>query len=188
MIERTARPLARRVLIVDDELTHPTSAGGHAVQGLADELRARGLEVVAASSCEDGMATVVSDSAIHCVFLNWTLGKDNGHDGNGSGNGHDHVQATELLRTLRSRNAKVPVFLMADRKVAGTVTVEVATLVDEFVWLLEDTASFVAGRAQASIDRYLEGLLPPFAAALASYDGSASTRGRHLATRAASHS
>ena len=89
MIERTARPLARRVLIVDDELTHPTSAGGHAVQGLADELRARGVEVVAANSCEDGMATVVSDSAIHCVFLNWTLGKENGHGGNGSGNGHD---------------------------------------------------------------------------------------------------
>ena len=169
MIERTARPLARRVLIVDDELTHPTSAGGHAVQGLADELRARGVEVVAANSCEDGMATVVSDSAIHCVFLNWTLGKENGHGGNGSANGHDHVQATELLRTLRSRNAKVPVFLMADRKVAGTVTVEVATLADEFVWTLEDTASFVAGRAQASMDRYLQGLLPPFAAALASY-------------------
>ena len=74
MIEHTARPLARRVLIVDDELTQPTTAGGHAVQGLADELRARGIEVVAATSCEDGMATVVSNSAIHCVFVNWTLG------------------------------------------------------------------------------------------------------------------
>ena len=29
---------------------------------------------------------------------------------------------------------------MADRKLAGTVTVEVATLADEFVWLLDDTA------------------------------------------------
>jgi arginine decarboxylase len=173
MIEHTSKPLTRRVLIVDDELTHPTSAGGHAVQGLANELRGRGMEVVAANSCEDGVATVVSDSAIHCVFVNWTLGKGNGNGsanaGNGGGNGHDHVQATELLRTLRSRNAKVPVFLMADRKVAGTVTVEVATLADEFVWTLEDTASFVAGRAVASIDRYLQGLLPPFAAALAAY-------------------
>ncbi len=58
---------------------------------------------------------------------------------------------------------------MADRKVAGTVTVEVATMADEFVFTLEDTASFVAGRAAASIDRYLQGLLPPFAAALAAY-------------------
>jgi len=167
--------LARRVLIVDDELAQPTTAGGHAVQGLAEELRARGIEVVAANSCEDGMATVVSDSAIHCVFVNWTLGNANGNgsgkgNGNGHGNGHDHVAATELLRTVRARNAKVPVFLLADRKVAGTVTVEVATMADEFVWTLEDTAAFVAGRAVASIDRYVQGLLPPFAAALARYD------------------
>jgi len=179
MIEHTSKPLTRRVLIVDDELTHPTSAGGHAVQGLANELRGRGMEVVAASSCEDGLATVVSDSAIHCVFVNWTLGKENGNGsrknggandgGNGGGHSPDHAEAVELLRTLRSRNAKVPVFLMADRKVAGTVTVEVATMADEFVFTLEDTASFVAGRAAASIDRYLQGLLPPFAAALAAY-------------------
>ena len=147
MLERTTRPVARRVLIVDDELAQPTTAGGHAVQGLAEELRARGIEVVAATSCEDGVATVVSDSAIHCVFVNWTLGKENGNghgNGKGHGNGHDHVAATELLRTVRARNAKVPIFLMADRKVAGTVTVEVATLADEFVWTLEDTAAFVA--------------------------------------------
>jgi arginine decarboxylase len=161
MIERTARPLARRVLMVDDELAQPTTAGGRAVRALTEELRARGIEVVEAFSCEDGLATVVSDSAIHCVFVNWTLGKNDRRS---------HAQATELLRALRNRNAKVPVFLMADRKVAGTITVEVATLADEFVWLLEDTAAFVGGRAAASIERYLQGLLPPFAAALARYE------------------
>ena len=45
-----------------------------------------------------------------------------------------------------------------------------ATLADEFIWLLEDTAAFVGGRVSASIERYLEALLPPFAAALARYD------------------
>ena len=59
---------------------------------------------------------------------------------------------------------------MADRKLAGTITVEVATLADEFVWILEDTAAFIAGRAVAAIERYVQGLLPPFAAALARYD------------------
>ncbi|HVS22247.1 MAG TPA: Orn/Lys/Arg decarboxylase N-terminal domain-containing protein [Gammaproteobacteria bacterium] len=106
---------------------------------------------------------MVSDAAIHCVFLNWTLGS-------GKNEKHTHKQATELLRVLRTRNAKVPVFLMADRKLAGTVTVEVATLADEFVWLLDDVPDFLAGRAVAAIERYVEGLLPPFAAALARYD------------------
>jgi arginine decarboxylase len=161
MIERTSRPLARRVLMVDDELAQAVSAGGRAIRTLAEELRARGIEVIEALSCEDGTATVISDAAIHCVFVNWTLGKNDRKS---------HDQATEFLRTLRARNAKIPVFLMADRKVAGTVTIEVAQLADEFVWILEDTAAFVAGRAAAAIERYIQGLLPPFAAALARYN------------------
>jgi hypothetical protein len=50
------------------------------------------------------------------------------------------------------------------------VSVEVATLADEFIWILEDTASFISGRVQAAIQHYLEALLPPYAAALARYD------------------
>jgi len=161
MITGTSRPLTRRVLIVDDALAVANTAGGRAVRTLADELRGRGLEVIEAFSLDDGLANVVSDSAIHCVFVNWTLGNHN----HGT-----HRQATELLRTLRGRNAKIPVFLMADRSITGTVTVEDATLADEFVWTLEDTAAFIGGRVTAAIDRYIQGLLPPFAAALARYD------------------
>ena len=161
MIERTTRPLPRRVLMVDDELARPVTAGGRAVRALADELRARGIEVIEAFSFEDGLATATSDAAIHSVFLNWSLG---------SNDRRTHAQATGVLRAIRSRNARVPIFLMADRKVAGTVTVEVATLADEFVWILEDTAAFVGGRAVAAIERYIQALLPPFAAALARYD------------------
>src|SRR3954464_9738881 len=160
MITHVSRPQTRRVLMVDDELANPTTAGGRAVRALADELRARGIDVVEAYSCEDGTATVTSDSALHCVLVNWALGNNDRRS---------HDQATELLRALRARNASVPVYLMADRK-ATDVTVEVATLSDEFIWLLEDTATFVGGRVSASIERYIQTLLPPFAAALARYD------------------
>jgi len=161
VIERTTRPLSARVLMVDDELAQPTTAGGRAVRALTEELRTRGVEVVEAYSCEDGLANVSSDSGFHCVFVNWTLGKNDRRS---------HAQATELLRGLRARNGKVPVFLMADRKLSDRVTIEVATLADEFVWVLEDTSTFIAGRATAAMGRYLQGLLPPFAAALARYD------------------
>jgi arginine decarboxylase len=124
-------------------------------------LRGRGIEVVEALSLDDGLATVISDSAIHCVFVNWTLGRNDKAS---------HAEATELLRVLRSRNAKIPVFLMANRRAAGSVTIEVATLADEFVWILEDTAAFIGGRASAAIERYIQGLLPPFTAALGAYD------------------
>lgn len=162
MMQRTGvSSLTRRVLIVDQLLVETTSAATRSVHALVTELRARNIEVVQAASCEDGIATVVSDSGIHCVLLNWTQGKNDDST---------HAQATELLRAVRKRNAKVPVFLMASRELAGSVSVEVATLADEFIWILDDTASFIGGRLQASIERYLGELLPPFAAALARYD------------------
>jgi arginine decarboxylase len=160
MLERTGQQFARRVLIVDDEMGQANTTAGRSVRALAEELRTRGIKVVPASSSEDGLATIVSDAAIHCVFVKWVPCHNGGSD----------RPATRLLRTIRTRNASVPVFLMADRAVAGSIGVEVATLADEFVWILDDTASFVAGRAEAAIARYASGLLPPFAAALARYD------------------
>jgi arginine decarboxylase len=162
MMQRTgASSLARRVLIVDRGLAETTGSAVRSVRALEAELRARGIEVVEAMSCEDGLATVLSDAGIHCILLNWTQG---------SNDDSAHKQATELLRAVRARNTKVPIFLLASRDLAGSVSVEVATLADEFVWILEDTASFISGRVQASMDRYIANLLPPYAAALARYD------------------
>ncbi len=53
-----SRPLARRVLIVDNALADATNAAARSVRGLATELRARNMEVVESLSCEDGLATV----------------------------------------------------------------------------------------------------------------------------------
>ena len=160
---RSARsgPLLRRALIVDADLAQATSAAARGVRALMSELRARGLEVVEALSYEDGRAIAVSDAAIHCILVNWTQGD---HDR------ASHEQATELLRSVRARNANVPIFLMASRELAGSVSVEVATLADEFIWTLDDTASFICGRVQAAIERYIQALLPPFTTALARYD------------------
>ncbi len=37
------------------------------------------MEVVEAASAEDGMSVIVSDSAIHTILMDWTLGDDKGH-------------------------------------------------------------------------------------------------------------
>jgi len=161
MLADTTRVLRRRVLIVDDELGRPGAAAGRSVRALVQALRDRNHDVIEAMSLEDGSNVVISDAAVHCVFVNWTLGENNAHT---------HEQVAAFLRLVRQRNAGVPVFLMADRTVAGTITIEVARLIDELVWLLEDTAAFLAGRAQAAIERYLEQLLPPYAAALMRYN------------------
>ncbi len=154
MIERSIRRMSMRALVVDDELTHPT-AEGRAARALVQELQARAIEVVEAGSAEDGHSVIVSDSAIHVVLLDWTLGDDKAH-----------AKARSLLKFIRSRNDKIPIFLMAERGDVSDVPVDVMRMVDEYVWTLEDTAAFVGGRVVAAVRRYLEVMLPPLAAAL----------------------
>src|SRR4030095_1228246 len=158
MIERSTKRLSMRALVVDDELTSPT-AEGRAARALGQELESRAVEVVGASSAEDGTSVIVSDSAIHVILVDWTLGEPNGKK-------NGHRGAKELLKLVRSRNDKIPIFLMAERGEASSIPVDVMEMVDEYIWTLEDTAAFVGGRVVAAIKRYMEVMLPPLAAGL----------------------
>src|SRR3954466_2188765 len=154
MITRSTKRISLRALMVDDELGAAT-AEGRAAGALVQELQERGIEVVTATSAEDGHSVIVSDSAIHTILIDWTLDGD-----------EDHSRARGLLELVRSRNDKVPIFLMAERGQASSIPIPVMEMVDEFVWTLEDTAAFVGGRVVAAIRRYLEVMMPPLAAAL----------------------
>jgi arginine decarboxylase len=154
MIQRSIKRLSMRALVVDDELTSPT-AEGRATRALVQELQGRAIEVVEAASAEDGMSVIMSDSAIHTILIDWTLTEDKGH-----------AKAKSLLEFVRSRNDKIPIFLMAERDEASSIPIPVMEMVDEFIWTLEDTAAFVGGRVAAASRRYLEVMLPPLAAAL----------------------
>src|SRR5882672_8350968 len=161
MLNPTAGPLRPRVLVIDDALARTDTAIGRAAESIAAALAARNCDVVRSLSFDDGEAIVGFDASLTAVLLNWHLGTE-GKDA--------HDLAPALLRKLRERHPDVPVFMTADRKlVKGTMTIEIAEMVDEFVWLLEDTADFVAGRVMAAIERYRAQLLPPYARALAAY-------------------
>jgi len=87
--------------------------------------------------------------------VDWTLNDDK-----------NHAKARGLLEFVRSRNEKIPVFLMAERGQASSIPIEVMEMADEFIWTLEDTAAFVGGRVVAAIRRYIIAMVPPLAAAL----------------------
>src|SRR5213075_2953879 len=104
MIERSTKRLSLRALVVDDELDRPT-AEGRAARALEQELKDRAVDVIEATSAEDGISVVVSDSAIHAILVDWTLGDGDG-DGNGNGHAeshaatHSHDRATSLLKLV----------------------------------------------------------------------------------------
>src|SRR5512136_304364 len=157
MIQRSIKRLNMRALVVDDELTSPT-AEGRAARALVQELQDRSVEVVESTSAEDGYSVIVSDSAIHAILMDWTLGDDKGH-----------AKAKGLLEFVRSRNEKIPIFLMAERGEASSVPIDVMKMVDEYVWTLEDTAAFVGGRVVAAIRRYVTLITPPLTRALVKF-------------------
>jgi arginine/lysine/ornithine decarboxylase len=154
MLTRATRRISLRALIVDDELTLQT-AEGRAARALVAEMQGRSVDVVEAISAEDGRSVIASDSAIHALLIDWSLGDD-----------RNHARARGLIEFVRSRNDKIPIFLRAERGEAAGIPLEVMGMVDEFIWTLEDTAAFVGGRVCAAIRRYLEVMMPPLAAAL----------------------
>jgi arginine decarboxylase len=154
VIERKSSRMSMRVLVVDDELGSATTEG-RAIRTLVQELQRHAIEIVEANSAEDGTSVITSDSAIHAVLIDWNLGDDK-----------EHVRSRDFIRFVRSRNDKIPIFLMAERSEGSAVPIEVMENVDEFIWTLEDTAAFVGGRVVAAIRRYLTALLPPMATAI----------------------
>ena len=160
MIERRSKILRHRVLFVEDDL-ELSSADGRAALMLKSELELNDIDVVCAPGATDGRGLFLSDAGLHGVLVDWTLG-NNPDD--------PHSAALELIRFIRSRNEKIPVFLLTDRGRSSGLSEEVLTLVSELVWLMEDSAPFVGGRIEAAVKQYSGGLLGPMASALIEFD------------------
>ncbi|EMN1928038.1 arginine decarboxylase [Burkholderia ambifaria] len=151
------RRLGMKALLVQHDIDERT-ATGRAATALAEELRARLVDVVIATSAEDARAVVDADPAIQCLLLNWELGND-----------PEHAPARAVLDAMRARNATVPVFLLASRASAAAIPVDAMRKADDFIWMLEDTTAFIGGRIVAAIERYRETVLPPMFRALAQF-------------------
>ena len=104
-------PIHSRVLCIDGDLAAQNTAGSRRIRAIVDALRQRGVEVVESLSYEDG----AGDRGLGRRHPLRARRLDPGRQRRAAPRG----QATELLRALRKRNARVPVFLLADRKVAG---------------------------------------------------------------------
>lgn len=150
-----------RVLVIDEKLLRPASYGGRAIRALVDELQRQGVETIEAVSYADGRAAFMADASLDAILIDWTSGETEDPE-------EEHA-ADRLLTTIRRRNAYVPVILLTDREATEELDVDIMTKADEYVFTLEDTTSFIAGRVIAAIKRYAATLLPPFNKALFAY-------------------
>ncbi len=149
--------LAMTILIVTSE-ANDESAAGRQVRALGATLRASGMDIVIAASGADARATIGADASLSAAIVDWDLAA-----------GDNHAEVTGILNAIRARNTKMPVFLLAERTRLSEIPVLAIQQADDFIWLMEDTVAFIAGRVQAAVRRYQDQMLPPMFRALVSF-------------------
>lgn len=150
-------PLGFKVLMIYDGVDE-NNANARKIQALKSDLEEKDIQVVIAQCYNDAAAVIRSDPTVECVLLNLDDDPD-----------HHFGHSVRMLKLIRSRNENVPVFLLACRTVASGVPADILDKVNDFIWILEDTSDFIAGRIVAAIRRYREYILPPMFKALVNF-------------------
>lgn len=147
------------VLIVSG-LDDPDSAAARSVDEILGQLESLGRPVVVAHSLDDAEAAVGAHPGLCCVVLGWGLA---------SASDEALEQTKRILTRLHERSTGLPVLLGSGRMADAPVPLEIIEQVDGFIWVPEDSATFIAGRIDAAARRYLDTVLPPFFGALVNF-------------------
>ncbi len=150
----------RWVLLIASELGGTNSVSDRAMERLCGAIGEEGYEVVRTSTPEDGLSLVKSDPSHSAILLDWDLEEEHQFD---------ERAALKIIRAVRRRNKKVPIFLIADRTLVSELPLEVVKQVHEYIHLFGDTPAFIANRVDFAVARYNEQLLPPYFRELKKY-------------------
>jgi arginine decarboxylase len=138
------------------------SAVGRSVGEIVAALESLGRSVVRAHSLDDAEAAIGAHPALSCVVIGWNMA---------AASDAALEQTRRMLRRIREHAAALPVLLGAGRGMTRQVPLDVVREVEGFIWVPEDSGSFIAGRIDAAARRYLDTVLPPFFGALANFAG-----------------
>jgi arginine decarboxylase len=150
MSDTAALPL--HVLLVSDRLD-TTDVFGNALDALRAELGALGVVVTPARSSEEARAIVGSDPRICVAVIDVEMDADGG-------------SGAALVGFVRERSDELSIFLLAERERLDAIPTEVVRESDGFVYLLDDTPDWIAGRVRDAALRFRRELAPPMFAGL----------------------
>ncbi|MEY9825681.1 hypothetical protein ABIF75_009327 [Bradyrhizobium japonicum] len=123
---------------------------------IIEEIQRSGFEVVRARRLEDAEIAVQTDAAIGCMVVDW--GKK-GLEG----------KTSALINLMRRRGLDFPIILLIRRKRFEDLPVEVLDFIDGYVFLSEETPTFIAKNLISRLKQYAETLKTPFFGALVDY-------------------
>ncbi len=145
------------ILYVTSDLPDAGSVYALALQRLGKAVQDRGIEVVRALSCEDGLAIVRGKPSYSAIAIDWNLGET-----------ADMAEkpVMQIIRAIREKSLNVPIFLLTRNIRTPDLPLSLIREVREYVNIGSETPEFFARRLQFAIDDYNHGLLPPYFKAL----------------------
>ncbi len=149
--------LGMKILLVHEEYHHGSIAG-RLLSKLEGQLEDFDIAILGAESAQDAILMLDSDAEIQALLLDWDLDDK-----------MSHQPAMNVIQAVRARTEQMPIFLFTDRENAAQIPVNILADVNDFIWLFEDTADFIAGRIVAALRRYRSQLLPPMFNALCQF-------------------
>ncbi len=150
----------RWVLLIASDVGGTDSVSDRAMERLCGAIQEEGYRVIRTATPEDGLALVKSDPSFSAILLDWDLPQEGQFD---------ERAALKIIRAVRRRNGKVPIFLIADRTLVSELPIEVMKQVHEYIHLFGDTPAFIANRVDFAVVRYHDQLLPPYFRELKKY-------------------
>ena len=151
----------RQLVIVSDEAIRHSRVFSGAINQLVRALEKRQIHAETLASYAEAVPVLGNNMALDAVLI--AVDPD--------GDLPTAEQADALLKLLKQRQDATPVFLLADRSGgAGKIDLALMEKADEYLWILEDSSDFAAGRIESAISRYRRGLLPPLMQAIWDYN------------------
>ena len=121
-----------------------------------------GYDVLTVYSVNDALALISARADLAAALVAWRPGSADSGD----------AAAERVLHALGARFARMPVFLVTTGDDLDDVPLWVSEVIEGYVWLMEDTPTFIAGRIRNAASRYLDENVPPFFRKLREFDDS----------------
>ncbi|WP_455568256.1 Orn/Lys/Arg decarboxylase N-terminal domain-containing protein [Streptomyces olivochromogenes] len=150
-----------RVLVAVRERPQDEGAGAEQLARIGEAIEKRGFDVRWVVGVADAEAVLRTEAGLSAALVAWELPGHGGADGGPGG--------AAVLRSIGRRFQDLPVFLVMTDEVRD-LPLWVSESVVGYVWLLEDTPGFTAGRITTAARTYQDAVLPPFFRALRRFD------------------
>ena len=151
------------IAIVDESFGAATTVG-RVVSALVLAFEARNHRVLTGITIADASAGRVLYTGLSAVLIAIA----------GFENRASLIEALATLLDLAlARAPDLPIFLYGEKRMREDLPTSLMGRIDGYLYLHEDTPSFIAGYVSSAIHRYLDAMLPPFFKALVRYTDAA---------------